>query len=272
MTRCKLIDALLDRCDRTEKPRTFGLTIMIDKGQMGIQAISDFVGINGPHCDYAKIAWGSSLITGNLDEKLAAYRQAQITPMVGGTLFEYAYLRNKLSELLDFVCDRKLHIEVSDGVIDIPRRDKLHWIERFAKHVEVFSEIGGKISRQNHDWKQAIAEELSAGTQKVVVEGREIGPVGQDIRSHFVDTVLESTDQKNLIFEAFERKQQIYFIKRLGPNVNLGNIPPTDLLTLESFRLGLKEHTLLHTFEQRQSQTGANVLPLASPFTVVRSG
>jgi hypothetical protein len=141
-------------------------------------------------------------------------------------------------------------IEISDGVIDMSHRDKLSWLEKFSKHVEVFSEIGGKIERQTKDWKAVVHEELSAGAHKIVVEGREIGPVGQDIRSEFVDTVVESTSLDNLVFEAFERKQQVWMIKRFGPNVNLGNIPPTDLLTLESFRLGLKEHTLLHTFER----------------------
>jgi phosphosulfolactate synthase len=257
-------DALLDPGVRTAKPRRSGITIIIDKGQMGQNTISDFADTAGAHCDYAKIAWGSSLITGHLEKKLDAYRSHGITPMLGGTLFEYAYLRDKLPILLTLAKENHLHIEVSDGVIDLPRRDKLAWIERFSKHVEVFSEIGGKINRQNHNWKQVIDEELAAGAKKVVVEGREIGPVGQEIRVEFVDTVLAATDVDNLVFEAFERKQQIYFIKRIGPNVNLGNIPPTDLLTLESFRLGLKEHTLLHTWErQKQNAEAARSAPRA---------
>jgi len=249
-----LIEALLDRNGRTEKPRQSGLTIMIDKGQMGVRVISDFAEVAGPYCDYAKIAWGSSLITANLEDKLAAYRKHGITPMIGGTLFEYCYLRDRVPQLLDFARHYQLHIELSDGVIDMPRKDKLTWLERFGKHVEVFSEIGGKIERQKHDWGQVIREELSAGAHKIVVEGREIGPVGQDIRTEFVDTVVASTDVSNLVFEAFERKQQVWMIKHFGPNVNLGNIPPTDLLTLESFRLGLKEHTLLHTHERTRAQ------------------
>jgi phosphosulfolactate synthase len=245
-----LIDALLDPGLRTHKPRQSGLTLMIDKGQMGVRGIDDFAEVAGPYCDYAKIAWGSSLITANLEAKLAAYRKNNITPMIGGTLFEYAHLRGKVPQLLDFAKEYQLHIELSDGVIDMTRKDKLHWLEKFGKHVEVFSEIGGKITRQDHDWKKVIHEELAAGARKIVVEGREIGPVGQDIRSDFVDIVVDSTPIENLVFEAFERKQQVWMIKRFGPNVNLGNIPPTDLLTLESFRRGLKEHTLLHTFEQ----------------------
>jgi phosphosulfolactate synthase len=244
-----LVSSLLSPLGRTSKPRKHGITVMIDKGQMGPNAIADLISIAGGYCDYAKIAWGSSLITGNLLAKLEAYRTAGITPMLGGTLFEYAYLRNKVERLFDLARDLKVHIEISDGVIDLPRADKLKWIERFAKNGEVFSEVGGKINRQNHPWKTAIKEEFQAGAKKVVIEGREIMPVGQDMRMEFVETVLQSADIKDMVFEAFERKQQVYFVKRLGPNVNLGNIPPTDLLTLESFRMGLKEHTLLHTWE-----------------------
>src|SRR5262249_52172652 len=150
-----------------------------------------------------------ALITGNLDEKLECYRSAGIVPMLGGTLFEYAYLRGRLNELLKFAQELSAHVEVSDGVIDLPRRDKLLWIERFARHVEVFSEVGGKIQRQNHDWKKVIAEELAAGARKVVIEGREIGPVGGEVRADFMDIILDAESPDKMVFEAFERKQQV---------------------------------------------------------------
>ena len=252
-----LIAALIERGSRTEKPRKSGITLVIDKGQLGVRGIDDLAEITGRYFDYAKIAWGSALITGNFEEKIAQYRKNGIVPMLGGTLFEYAYLRGKVPQLIELCAHHKLHIEVSDGVIDMPRKDKLMWIEKFAKHVEVFSEVGGKIDRQVRDWKTVVQEELSAGAFKVVVEGREIGPVGKEIRHEFVDAVVSATHIDNLVFEAFERPQQVWLIKRFGPNVNLGNIPPTDLLTLESFRLGLKEHTLLHTFEQSRGATKA---------------
>jgi phosphosulfolactate synthase len=249
-TTATLVDAILEKGDRSQKPRKKGLTLMIDKGQMGVRGIDDFAEIAGPYCDYAKIAWGSSLITCNLEEKLARYRAHGIIPMIGGTLFEYAYLRNKVPQLLELAKAHNLHIELSDGVINLSHKDKLMWLEKFAKHVEVFSEVGGKIDRQDRDWSQVIRDELSAGAYKIVVEGREIGPVGKEIRTEFVDAVTAACDLDLLVFEAFERPQQVWLIKRFGSNVNLGNIPPTDLLTLESFRLGLKEHTLLHTYEQ----------------------
>lgn len=253
MTIAERIDALLDQDLRTSKPRTSGITVMIDKGQMGANTIADFAAQAGPYCDFAKIAWGSSLITGNLVEKIEAYRRAAITPTLGGTLFEYAYLRNKVPQLFDLVNELKIHLEISDGVIDLPRADKLKWISKFASITDVWSEVGGKINRQKLDWKQAVREELSAGSKKIVVEGRELGPAGMreesDVRGDVVEAAMAGARLEDLVFEAFERRQQTWLIKRLGPNVNLGNIPPTDLLTLESFRRGLKEHTLLHTAE-----------------------
>ena len=248
----KAVRSLLDEGVRTEKPRHSGITVMIDKGQMGPHTIDDFAFQAADHCDYAKIGWGSALITGNLIEKLECYRKHNIQPMLGGTLFEFAYLRDRVPQLIELVRELKVHIEISDGVIELPRADKLKWIEEFAKHTEVFSEVGGKINRQSHNWKTVIKEELKAGSKMVVIEGREIGPLGQDIRSEFVDAVLEAAPAEQLVFEAFERKQQVWLIKKLGPNVNLGNIPPTDLLTLESFRRGLKEHTLLFMWERHR--------------------
>jgi phosphosulfolactate synthase len=269
------LNALLDAGLRTSKPRNSGITVMIDKGQMGPNTITDFAAQAADHCDYAKIGWGSALITGNLVDKLERYAASGITPMLGGTLFEYAYLRGKVPELISLVRDLKVHIEVSDGVIDVPHREKLSWIEAFAKVGTVWSEVGGKIIRQNRDWPIVIRQELSAGAKKIVVEGREIGPVGMtkesDVRVEVIEAVLEGAPPEDLVFEAFERRQQVWLIKHLGPNVNLANIPPTDLLTLESFRRGLKEHTLLHTAElvrRREDSTEpaapARVTPLAT--------
>lgn len=218
--------------------------MVLDVG-MGPSAIRDLALSAGAHCDYAKIAWGSALITGNLEEKIALYREFSMTPLFGGTLFEYAYLRNRTEQLFDWVKNLGVHIEVSDGVAKIPPLEKLRWIEKFAKHVEVFSEVGRKRGAVTYDWAREIKENLEAGAKKVVIEGREVGPVGQEIRVDFVNHLLEIADTKMLVFEALERFQQVFLIKKIGPNVNLGNIRPGDLLTVESFRRGLKEHTLL---------------------------
>lgn len=242
----ELIADLLAPDERTHKPRETGITIVLDKG-LGVRAVQDLMEVSGAHVDFAKIAWGSSLITGGLEEKLEVYRNAGVQPLLGGTIFEYAYGAGKLEQLLALVKNLRVSIEISDGVFDVPRQERLQWLERFAAAAEgaVFSELGGKTKQhESLDWNTAIAEELRAGAHHVVVEGREVGPVGKPFREDLVDQLLASDYADKLVFEALERPQQVWMIKKIGPNVNLGNILPEHVLTLESFRRGLKEHTL----------------------------
>ncbi len=241
----QLFRRVLDTSIRTCKPRAFGLTIGLDTG-LGVRRAADLVETASEHLDFIKIAWGSSLITGNLDAKLEIYRAAGVSPMLGGTLFEYAFLHHKLDELFALVRETKMHIEVSDGSIEIPTADKLKWIERFAGVTEVWSEIGGKIALHVKDWGEVLRQEFGAGAKMVVVEGRQVGPVGQPIRVDFVEELIQlAGGHERLIWEALERPQQLFFLEKLGPNCNLANIKTDDVLTLESFRRGLKEHTLL---------------------------
>jgi phosphosulfolactate synthase len=244
----------LDPGVRSVKPRTVGITMLLDRGELGPATLRDLMSVVAPHADYAKLAWASSLIMagGTVDEKLGVYREAGVTPLFGGTLFEYAYLQGKVEVLLAYIRDTKICIEISDGIVEIPRPDKLRWIEAFAKHAQVFSEVGGKLANKNLDWKSAIAEELSAGAYKVVIEGREIGPAGGETRGDFVDMITSSANQDQLVFEALERKQQIALIQRLGANINLGNIPVTETMAVECYRRGLKDRTMLQMWKGRQ--------------------
>ncbi len=230
---------------RSRKPRRDGITVVIDTG-LGPNRIDDLAAVAGEFCDSAKIAWASALVTGGLEDKIARYRRHGIEPLLGGSLFEYAYLWGKLDQLVSLVRDTRCAIEVSDGVATIPRRDKLRWIETFAAHTgTVFSEVGGKLSSHDLDWPVCIREELSAGARYVVVEGREIGPVGKEIRVDLIDRIVNATELSHIVFEALERYQQSWLILRLGPNVNLGNIRADDVVVLECFRQGLKEQTML---------------------------
>lgn len=231
--------------NRTSKPRSNGISLVLDTG-LGINAIRDYAAVNGDAWDFAKIAWGSALITANLVEKIELYRELGIEPLLGGTLFEYMSLRGKLDDLLAFVKGTGLHVEVSDGVISLSEKQKLEWISRLAQHATVYSEVGGKTASHDLKWDKAIQAQKDAGASRVVIEGREVGPVGKDIREDLVDFICSKHDPSTLLFESLERPQQVWFIKKLGPNVNLGNIRPWDLATLEAFRRGLKEHTLLH--------------------------
>lgn len=236
--------ALRAQIGRTKKPRTEGITIVIDTG-LGPNRIDDMVSVAGPYVDYVKLAWVSSLILPDLAGKLEHLRRHGLQPLLGGSLFEYAYLWGRLDQLVGLVREAGCAIEVSDGVVSIPRREKLAWIEKLAALGEVFSELGGKPESHDLDWTQCVREELSAGSGHVVIEGREIGPTGKDIRTDLVDAILAATEPRNLVFEALERYQQVWMIKRFGPNVNLGNIRADDLVAVECYRQGLKEQTML---------------------------
>ncbi len=244
----RLRSVLLD-VPRTTKPRVGGVTMMLDKG-LGPAEVESLTDVAADHIDYAKIAWGSSLITRDLERKLELYRARDVIPTLGGSLFEYAHLRGQVEPLLDFVKEAKLSIELSDSICHISRRDKLAWIERFAAHGRVLSEVGRKTEQVDQPWTQRIADEIEAGAEKIVIEGREIGPASGEFRSDLVEQMVSEFPAEKLIFEALERKQQVSLIKQLGPDVNLGNILPHDVLTVESFRRGLKEHTLLHMHDR----------------------
>ncbi len=240
---------LLTDVGRTRKPRTEGITVLIDTG-LGPGRIDDLVHVAGEYCDRAKVAWASATITCGLEEKIERFRRHDIEPLLGGSLFEYAYVWGKLDLLLSLVRDTRCAIEVSDGLAPVPRKEKLRWIEAFAAHTAVFSELGGKLAAHDLDWPSCIREELAAGARYVVVEGRGIGPAGREIRTELVDQILAAVEPGRVVFEALERYQQLWLIKRVGPNVNLGNIRADDLLALECYRQGLKDQPLLDVRER----------------------
>ena len=65
-----------------------------------------------------------------------------------------------------------------------------------------------------------------------------------DIRSDVFEEIIGSDIPLNkLIFEAPNKKMQTFFLKYAGPNVNLANIALSDVITLESLRLGLRSDT-----------------------------
>jgi phosphosulfolactate synthase len=236
-------DLLVD-VGRTRKPRTEGISVILDKG-LAAGEIEQLSALAGPWWDFAKLAWASILITQRLEERLAAYKEAQVTPLLGGTLFEYAWIHGRTSELLALAREAYLPIEISDAVVSMPRAEKLRAIEQFAAHVPVFSELGSKISPIAGNWPVLVNEELGAGAARVVIEDREIGPDGCEFRSELIDTLLEVVPLNSLIFEAIERKQQVWLIRRLGPNVNLGNVLPGDLIAVECLRQGLNHDTII---------------------------
>jgi phosphosulfolactate synthase len=232
------------------KPRTNGLTHVLDKG-LGPRGWEDVLETAGAYIDIVKLGWGTAYVTPNLRRKLEVLREKSV--VIGGTFFEVVYAQDKLEEYKQWLRDLGLtHVEISDGTIEIPRERKLELISEFAADFTVLSEVGSKDAEVNYApylWVQWIKEELEAGAWKVVTEAREGGTAGifrpsGEMRTGLVDEIAHEVDVHDLIWEAPTKASQAWFVKQFGPEVNLGNIPPDEVIPLETLRLGLRGDTL----------------------------
>lgn len=243
----KLID------QRPTKPRQTGKTNVLDKG-LGLEQLKMQLEACGEFIDVIKLGWGTSLITPNLEAKLDLIKSHGIEPCLGGTLFEYCYLTNKVDEYINFLKQHKLSlIEISDGTISIPQKEKNELISRFAKDFTVLSEVGSKDDKvvvSPSKWVEQIKSEINAGAKSIILEGRESGTAGLyrgdgEIRMGLVEEVMESgVEIDKLIFEAPKKAHQVFMIKQYGRDVNMGNIAYEDVISLETLRLGLRSDTL----------------------------
>src|SRR5881397_3791026 len=217
-------DGFLDLPRRPGKPRTEGLTHVMDKG-MNTRDIEGMFDVGGEFVDIVKFGWGTSYVTNNLEKKIALYRSFDTPVVCGGTLFEAAYAKGKTDEFKRWLVENRFaHVEISDGTLEIPRERKLELIEEFARDFTVLSEVGSKdpdVVFAPYQWVQWIKEELGAGAWKVITEGREGGTAGiyrptGEMRTGLVDEIVHEIDVGELIFEAPTRASQAWFVKRFG--------------------------------------------------------
>jgi phosphosulfolactate synthase len=227
-----------------------GLTHVIDKG-LGPRAWEDVLEVAGDHISIVKLGWGTAAVTQNLDRKLAVLREKPV--VIGGTFFEVVYVKDKLDDYKRWLQSLGLtHVEISDGTVDIPRERKLELIADFARDFTVLSEVGSKDSAVEYtaaQWTQWLREELAAGAWKVITEAREGGTAGifdssGGMRTELIGEIAMEVGPVNVVFEAPSKAAQAWFIKQFGPSVNLGNIPPEEVIPLETLRLGLRGDTL----------------------------
>jgi len=259
-------DGFLDLPARPGKPRATGLTHVIDKG-LNLRDIEGLFDTAGAYVDIVKLGWGTSYVTNNLEKKIALYRSFDTPVVCGGTLFEAVYARDKIDAFKEWLAHYRFsHVEISDGTLEIPRERKLELIADFARDFTVLSEVGSKDAEVNiapYLWVEWIKEELAAGAWKVITEGREGGTAGiyrptGEMRTGLIDEIAHSIDVADLIFEAPSKSSQAWFVKHFGPQVNLGNIPPDEVIPLETLRLGLRGDTLKELLlGERQPVAGA---------------
>ena len=230
--------------------RDGGLTHVLDKG-LGPRAWEDILDVAGDYISIVKLGWGTAYVTRNLERKLEVLRGKPV--VIGGTFFEVVYARGQFDDFKRWLTDLGIdHVEISDGTVEIPRERKLELIADFARDFTVLSEVGSKDSEvvfAPYEWVEWIKEEKEAGAWKVITESREGGTAGifrpsGEMRTGLVDEIAHSIDFHDIVWEAPTKASQAWFVKHFGPEVNLGNIPPEEVIPLETLRLGLRGDTL----------------------------
>ena len=236
---------------RTTMPREEGVTMVMDKG-LSFRQAEDLIAGGEGMVDIVKLGFGSSYVMPKLKEKIALYTKAGIRVYLGGTLFEAFIARGAFDDYRKLVKKLGLGtVEVSDGSISLDHEEKCAYISALAKDFTVLSEVGSKetgILISPAKWVRMMKTELDAGSWKVIAEARESGTVGiyrpsGHAHTALVNRILAKIPSKDILWEAPQKTQQVWFIKQLGANVNLGNIAPDEVIALETLRLGLRGDT-----------------------------
>ena len=240
---------------RPAKPRTDGLTMVMDKG-LSVREAEDFATVGSEYVDFVKLGFGTSLVTPDVEKKINIYHRAGMTVYLGGTLFEAYLIRGLFDEYVHLLKETGLRmVEVSDGSYEFGHAEKLDYIGKLANEFTVVSEVGSKkknIVYSPDQWVDMMKSELKAGSVKVIAEARESGTIGiynddGSVNLELINTISREIGFHNVLWEAPLKQQQAWFITNFGANVNLGNIAPHEIIALESLRLGLRSDTF-YTF------------------------
>jgi phosphosulfolactate synthase len=247
------VAGFLELPKRSGKPRDQGITHVLDRG-LSVADIDSMVEVAGQAIDIVKLGWGTALATGNLETKLERYRHHGLPVVLGGTLTEVAIAQGRFDRLVGWVRELGLsHIEISDGTITIEHQRKVELIEQLAREFTVLSEVGSKDDTgaitPPYRWVEMMRAELAAGAWKVIAEGREAGTAGifrptGEVREGLIGEIVHEIDPCRIMFDAPNKHQQVWFLRRFGSDVNLSNIAAGDVLGVETLRLGLRSDTL----------------------------
>lgn len=247
---------------RTTQPRTHGLTVVSDKG-LSLSEAKNLLSAAAPYVDMVKLAFGTPLVTPLLAEKIQLYQSHNVPVFFGGLLFEAFVIREQLNAYIKLVEENNiLWVEVSDGAVDISHEQKCNYIRQFSRMGKiVVSELGSKDKDKvqvtpPYKWIQLMQAELDAGSSYLIAEAKELGNVGLyrdsgEVREGLVEEILTKIPAEKIIWEAPAKDQQLYFIKLLGCNANLGNVAPTEVISLEAMRVGLRSDSF-HFYLNKQ--------------------
>ncbi|MBW4078580.1 MAG: phosphosulfolactate synthase [Acidobacteria bacterium] len=241
---------------RSHKPRRAGFTMAIDKG-LPYNYFADIVESASDHLDFVKFGWGTSVVTRDMEKKISLLHSEGVAFYMGGTLFEKYIIQDRFNQFRELLRDYGAeYVEVSNGTIDLNDARKSEYVAELAKDFKVISEVGSKDNVRSENmapsrWISYISDDIDAGAQLVTLETRESGHGGicrpnGELRFGLVEDILDSPiDVNKLLFEAPSMELQSFFVRRIGADVNLGNIAPAEVIGLETIRLGLRSETLL---------------------------
>ncbi len=245
--------------ERTAKPRTSGLTMVMDKG-LSIREAEDLMSVGSEYIDYLKLGFGTSVFTHDVKKKIEVYESAGVRTYLGGTLFEAYVIRNMFDEYIELIDKLGVKsVEVSDGSYEMDQDLKTEYIKQLSGKYYVLSEVGSKkkdVVYSPEEWVEMMVSELMAGSRKVIAEARESGTTGiynsdGSINKTLIDKLSDEVGFDLIIWEAPLKSQQAWFIKQFGANVNLGNISPNEIIALESLRNGLRGDTFFQFLQDQ---------------------
>ncbi|MGH3671033.1 MAG: phosphosulfolactate synthase [Pseudonocardiaceae bacterium] len=241
----------LDLPDRAGKPRDRGLTHVLDKGT-AITALDALLVQAGHLIDVIKIGWGIAYIDPMVKERVALCHAAGVMVSLGGTLLEVAAAQDRLTELRHWAAGIGVDaLEVSNGLGALTPQRKAALIHDLSDEFVVLAETGlksGTVPVVTRAWLAEMEADLAAGARWLIAEGRESGTVGLyepdgSVRAALVEAIAAHLPVEQVIFEAPRAAQQSWMVRHLGADVSLGNVPPEEVLPLETLRLGLRADT-----------------------------
>ena len=243
----------LDLPARDQKPRDRGITHVLDKG-MPIPALEAVLSGTGQLVDILKIGWGIGYVDPAVKERVALCSAVGVTTCLGGTLLEVCAAQGRVDELRRWAADIGVDaVEVSNGLQALTPARKTELVRSLSAEFTVLAETGAKDGRVpvvTEQWLAEMEADLAAGARWVIAEGRESGTVGLydedgSVRGELVEAIGDRLPVERVIFEAPRKAQQTWFIRRFGAGANLGNVPPDEVLPLETLRLGLRADTAI---------------------------
>ena len=239
--------------ERQAKPRSKGLTMMIDWGlPLGLQL--DCIETHGLYVDEAKIAAGIPRVmpADLLKKKIESYSNQQIPCFPGGLFTELAIAQGNYDPFLEEALKVGFQaIEVSDNLLTLSAGDKRRYIRRAAEDfgLTVMGEVGRKEGSLSGEELIADVENcLEAGATLVLLEAHELfhGEIRQDV----IDALIRRVPENKLMFElpvvvlpdvTRDYKHQVcsWLVRHFGTEVNLANVEWDEIYFTEIVRRGM---------------------------------